>query len=185
MTCIVGYIDRKNKKAYIGGDSDGSNHSNIGHRKDKKVFEKSGMLFGYTTSYRMGQLLKEVLVIPDIEKDEDEFTYMVTKFIPELIKIYDESKYLQKDKDGQAQGGFFITILNDRLFVVESDFQVHEPDYDYTSVGSGMYYALGSLYTSSSYDVDIKAKLTTAINAAIEFNPFVRGRIDIVSKDLS
>ena len=63
-TCIVAYNDRKNKILYIGGDSAGVGDLSVRIRKDPKIFEKSGMLFGYTSSFRMGQLLQYKLVIP-------------------------------------------------------------------------------------------------------------------------
>lgn len=186
MTSIVGYIDRKNKKAYIGGDTQGSSSSIKMDRKDIKVFEKEGILFGFTTSYRMGQLIKYSLNIPRILSKEDEHEYMVARFIPELIKLYDESKYLQKDHQGQAQGGIFIAIVNDRLFEIESDFQVNEPNYDYTSVGCGFKLCLGSLFTTYKMkNMTVKEKVELALESAIEFDPYVGKRITILERDLT
>jgi hypothetical protein len=41
MTCIVGYIDRQNKKIYMGGDSASVGGNTLRIRKDPKVFIRS------------------------------------------------------------------------------------------------------------------------------------------------
>ena len=51
MTCIVGLLH--NKTIYIGGDSAGSNSSDLRVRKDTKVFENGPFLMGFTTSFRI------------------------------------------------------------------------------------------------------------------------------------
>ena len=52
MTCIVGL--KKDYKIYIGGDTLGSNLYSKTVRMDDKVFIKDDMIFGFTSSYRMG-----------------------------------------------------------------------------------------------------------------------------------
>ena len=58
MTCIVAVTD--GKKIVMGGDSAGVSGYSLTIRKDKKVFKRkdeSGTewLFGFTTSFRMGE----------------------------------------------------------------------------------------------------------------------------------
>jgi len=57
MTCIVGLIDKESKKIYMGGDSAGVANYSLSVRKDPKVFKRYGFIFGFTSSFRMGQLL--------------------------------------------------------------------------------------------------------------------------------
>ena len=52
MTCIVGLVE--NGKVYIGGDSAGVAGLDVRMRSDEKVFTKGNMIFGYTSSFRMG-----------------------------------------------------------------------------------------------------------------------------------
>ena len=66
MTCIVALKQEGN--IYIGGDSAGVSGNNIRTRADQKVFKKSGIVFGFTTSFRMGQLIKYCLAIPKQKK---------------------------------------------------------------------------------------------------------------------
>ncbi len=55
MTCIVGL--EHNNSVYIGGDSLGSTSGVTIVRQDKKVFHNGETLIGFTSSYRMGQLV--------------------------------------------------------------------------------------------------------------------------------
>ncbi|KKN17732.1 hypothetical protein LCGC14_0962700, partial [marine sediment metagenome] len=63
MTCIVGFID-DGGKAWMGGDSAGVAGHHTHPRRDPKVFRVGPVLIGYTSSFRMGQLLRYHLKIP-------------------------------------------------------------------------------------------------------------------------
>lgn len=98
MTCIIGYIDRKNNKTYIGADSCASAGCDKIIRKDKKVFKSEynpNFLIGFTSSYRMGQLLMyaEDKVFPsesDLKNNNLEVNhkFMVTQIIPKIQELF-------------------------------------------------------------------------------------------------
>ena len=80
MTCIVGFTE--NDITWIGGDSFGSNGYSGQVYKNKKVFkmkDNKNIIAGYTTSFRMGQILQystnlfDELVILKNEIDTDHF----------------------------------------------------------------------------------------------------------------
>lgn len=56
MTCIVGITD--GRTVTVGGDSAGSDGWHVAVLSDSKVFQVGPYLMGFTTSYRMGQLLR-------------------------------------------------------------------------------------------------------------------------------
>ena len=58
MTYIVWFLDKKQKKVIIGGDSAGVAGLNITVRKDVKVFEVGEFVIGCTSSFRMMQIIK-------------------------------------------------------------------------------------------------------------------------------
>jgi hypothetical protein len=60
MTCIVGIVE--NGKVYMGGDAAGVNGYSVRVRKDPKLFKVGEFLFGYTSSFRMGQLLGGIVL---------------------------------------------------------------------------------------------------------------------------
>ena len=56
MTVIVGL--QHNGAVYIGGDSAGIAGYDLMIRHDEKVFVNQQFIMGYTTSFRMGQILR-------------------------------------------------------------------------------------------------------------------------------
>lgn len=171
MTCIIGYIDTEKEIMYMAGDSAGVSGYNVHIRKDPKVFErtvdfkkngvfqnKEKMLFGFTTSFRMGQILM-YCGLPICDR-KDEYEYMVRDLVPCLIKAFGEGGFLrvyEKDEKDQKKGGTFIVAFRGRLFIIEDDFQVAEQLGDFAAVGCGARYAEPVLETIDTlkYDVGI------------------------------
>lgn len=63
MTCIVGLVDKGS--IYMGGDSAGVAGLSVTTRADEKVFLNGPFIMGFTTSFRMGQILRYKFVPPD------------------------------------------------------------------------------------------------------------------------
>lgn len=152
MTCIVGL--RHNGKVFIGGDSLGSNNYTKTVRQDKKVFKLKGnpnAILGFTSSYRMGQLLMFAENLIPIEDDNRvDYEYIVTKFIPRVIELFDKNGYGKTDS-GEKSAGHFLLAYRDKLYEIHEDYQVAEPIHEYSSCGCGEVAAKGSLFTSSKY----------------------------------
>lgn len=180
MTCIVAFKD--SKKIYLGCDllasgSDGSKRT----RKDTKIFQKEDMLIGFTSSYRMGQLLRYSLDLPKHAEGVDTFEYMVTSFVDAVQACLSEGGF-QETKDEVKTGGSFIVVYKNRIFTIHDDYQVAEDDRDYASVGSGENYALGSLYSSDGRPTEDRVLL--ALKTAAEFSQSVGGPFEIISTDI-
>ena len=178
MTCIAIDIDRR-KIVVIGGDSAGVGDLSLTVRKDRKAFSKkdeSGTewLFGFTTSFRMGELIQYELELPKItqEAKEDLYGFMITRFIPKLRGCLKKGGWAQKEKE-QESGGTFIVSLLGRIFVVHGDYQVGEPADSFYAVGCGADLAKGSLYTSQGNKSLIK-RVQLALEAAQRFSSGVR-----------
>lgn len=178
MTCIVGYKDKSG--VYIGGDTMGSNNSIGNIRKDVKVFQRQSFLIGFTSSYRMGQLLQWSLDVEKQKSKQSDFEYMCTTFIEAVRKCFREGGYLETDK-GVDSGGHFIVGYKNKLYEVQEDYQVSINTEPYCACGSGMFYAYGSLHSQVhlTKETDPKKIIRNAINTAIYFNPFVGGKITI------
>src|ERR1051326_5241874 len=97
MTCVVGLIHED--VTYIGSDSLGSNTYNKTVRKDKKVFhskDTNKMIMGFTSSFRMGQILmyaKGLVDLRDEHTHDFDHEYFVTRFIPNLIEKFENNGY--------------------------------------------------------------------------------------------
>ena len=176
MTCIVSFLDRENGVGYIGGDSFGST-SFSGHvYKNRKVFKSkdtSNVVMGYTSSFRMGDLLEYTSGLFDkvdvLENKTIDREYLVTKFIPKVSNVFYQNKF-ETNNNGEANGGFFILTTKDGIYTIQNDYSVMESSTDYASVGSGSYFALGSLYaTKDNKDLSPVDKIKLALESA-EFN---------------
>lgn len=177
MTCIVGYLDKKTKKVIIGGDSAGLAGLDMTIRKDKKVFSVGAFVIGCTSSFRMIQLLRFSLKPPEV-KSKDIYEYMCTDFVDSVRECFKNGGYLQKYSDGDEKGGTFLVGYKDRLFRIETDFQVAENLNGFDAVGCGSSYALGSLHVVSKNKLEPKEKVLIALEAAAFFSagvssPFV------------
>ncbi|MCW4581987.1 hypothetical protein [Gluconacetobacter entanii] len=126
------------------GDSAGVAGLDLSLRKDSKVFRAGDVVMGFTSSFRMGQLLQYNLSAPRYHPDVDLFTYMVTAFIPAVRDCLKSGGYTYVDNN-KEHGGCFLVGIKGRLFQIESDFQVGESHYPFDAVGCGAPYALGAL----------------------------------------
>jgi hypothetical protein len=175
MTCIVGLFDEKENCVYIGGDSLGSNLYSKTVRLDRKVFKLKNTpnaILGYTSSYRMGQLLMYATDLIDelaIQKDKIDHEYLVTKFIPNIIKLFESGGYAKIDK-GEKEGGEFLFAYKNKLYKIESDFQVGMSSDNYDACGCGEQFALGSLSTTEGTELSTVERIHKALQAASKFS---------------
>ncbi len=170
MTCIVGLVD--NGKVYLGGDSLGVAGLDATVRRDKKVFRNGEFIMGFTTSYRMGQLLQyKFTASRKLEATEDPMSYMVNVFVEDVRKCLETGGF-NKKKDGQDEAGTFLVGFAGRLFRVDSDYQVGESEDGYDSCGCGQAYALGSFFTTLQHPPE--QRIIAALETAEHFSAGVK-----------
>lgn len=172
MTCIVGLIDKKNDKVYIGGDSAGVGGLDIRERKDVKVFKVGEFVIGCTSSFRMIQLIRFSFNPPKIHADVDVYRYMCTEFVDALRQCFKNGGFA-KTVNGEESGGTFLVAYKNRLFEIEDDFQVAENFDDYSSCGCGFKYALGALNVVDD-TLSPEDKIKKALETAVKFSAGVR-----------
>jgi hypothetical protein len=179
MTCIVGLVNAG--KVYIGSDSAGVSGLDIRIRQDPKVFIKDNMIFGSTSSYRMGQILRSSFVIPEHITTKNDFDYLCSDFVDGLISCFKEKGYARTN-DNVVSGGEFILGYKGNLYKIESDFQVAKVNGFYDACGCGESYALGSLKTmenEGSYKP--REMIEEALNVAEYFSAGVRAPFIVLS----
>jgi len=169
MTCIIGLLDKGG--VYIGADSAGMAGYGLTVRADEKVFINGDFIMGFTSSFRMGQLLRYSLKPPKYHPDIDLNEYMVTDFINAVRDCLKTGGYAKKDKDAETAGVFLVGFKG-RLFKVESDYQVGVSALAYDACGCGEDIALGSMYSNSS--LPPRERIQQALGAAEQFSAGVR-----------
>ena len=169
MTVIVGLVHHG--AVHIGGDSAGVAGYDLTIRADHKVFANGPYLFGFTSSFRMGQLIRFALTPPEPHGDLDRF--MVTEFIDAIRDCLKAGGFAKKDNE-QEEGGCFLVGIQGRLFKVDDDYQVGESLDGYTAAGCGEATALGALYATTDRMAPTR-RVEIALKAAERFSAGVRG----------
>jgi len=186
MTCIVGLVN--NGHVHLAGDSAGVADHELRTRRDPKVFHLGPFVIGFTSSFRMGQILRYNFApeFPSVEADPghiEPFAYMVQTFIPALRETLEQGGYRKRENEVES-GGTFLVGFHGRLFKVHSDFQVEEALDPFNACGCGEPYAMGALaavLAGSPTDAKTGKPLTvediliTALNIAQRYSAGVRG----------
>ncbi|MFF5125317.1 hypothetical protein ACFY41_00055 [Streptomyces syringium] len=161
MTVIVGLVH--NGRVHLGGDSAGVAGLRLTVRRDPKLFRNGPYVMGFTTSFRMGQLLHHAFKAPKPRGDLDRF--MATVFVDKLRKCLKDGGWARKDSE-QEQAGTFLVGVHSRLFAVYGDYQIAEPADGYAAVGCGDEFALGALHATAALYLKPRERLGLALAAA-------------------
>lgn len=164
MTCIVGLVDKGN--VYIGGDSAGVSGLGVSIRADEKVFHNGPFIMGFTSSFRMGQLLRYKFGPSKQLANQDDMSYMVTDFIDSVRKCFGDNGFGSTPDKADNEGGVFLVGYNGALYHIDSDFQVGKPLWQYDSVGCGSEIAKGSMFSSKGKTPEARIKLALEASSA-------------------
>src|SRR4051812_5973507 len=119
MTCIVAL--RNSKGVIMGADSCAGRNTQANAAKTPKVLRVGEYLIGYTSSYRMGQILHYAMGTKKHNEKEDLFWHLVNVLIPEVREAMKAGGFMLF-KEGQEVGGEFLLAHGNRIFRVHSDF---------------------------------------------------------------
>jgi ATP-dependent protease HslVU (ClpYQ) peptidase subunit len=170
MTCIVALSDGAN--VWMGADSASVSGLALTLRRDPKIYRVGEMLVGFTSSFRMGQLLGYKFEPPAQGDDQGIEQYMATRFVDALRETLKEGGYA-RNESGAESAGTFLVAYRGRIFRVDSDYQVGENTVPYDSVGCGAELALGAMYATGHLS-DPRRRVEIALEAAEAFSAGVR-----------
>lgn len=177
MTAIVGLVH--DDRVLIGGDSAGVGGWTVTHRRDCKVFVTGPYVLGFTTSYRMGQILRWRWEPPKPKPTENLDRFMCTTWIDSVREALKDGGWAKKDSE-QEKGGEFLVGIRGHLFSVDDDYQVGEQADGYDAVGSGATLSLGAFAATANLDMDAEKRALVALEAAERHNIGVRGPFHLV-----
>lgn len=182
MTCIAGLIE--NGRGYLASDSLGGNGHTQDLYRNAKVFKKGPMLIGYTSSYRMGQLLEHKLALPARMASQSTDNYVYVDFVDAVRTLMKDNGFAKVENNREAAGEFLF-ILDGRLFTMQADLSVLESKNCFDACGSGEDYARATLACLRGSKVAPRDKVRRAVRIASEFVSTVGGDVHIVSSRVS
>lgn len=175
MTAIAALVS--DGVVYIGGDSAGVAGLSVTVRKDPKVFINGEFLMGFTSSFRMGSILRYAFTPPIHPKKMGVDRFMNTLFIDEVRKCFNDGGFAPP----QQKGGTFLVGYRQRLFLIDSDYQVGIPASHYDAVGCGGELCIGSLFSTEKSNMSPKDRIKLALRAAEKHSGGVIGPFVIKS----
>ena len=179
-TCIVALAHEGT--VWIGGDSLSIDVSKSEQAilTNPKVFKKTDTegtvwLFGFSGTYRFGQLLQYNFELPSFNVQANPLQFMVSTFVPALQQCLRKAGFEQKEKD-RVIGGNALIGVQGRIFNVGIQYSVVEYNMPYNAIGCGAPYAIGSLFSTQTLNPYKRIEL--ALQAAEAFSigvqrPFV------------
>lgn len=179
MTCIVGLVS--DGVVHMAADSAGVGGLDLRVRSPKsKLFLNGKLLFGCTTSFRMIDLLRDVLSPPAVQEGQTPHAYVVKTLIPAIRQCFKDGGFATT-KDGREMGGTFLLGFRGALFTVYDDYQVAIDQDDFAACGSGEAYAMGSMHATRGIVQEPVVRLSMALSAAERYCAGVRGPVDYLS----
>ena len=182
ITVIAGFVEKGNKKVYIGADrglfDEETFHISIEPKIRKKRIgpgKNNYMIIGNSGD------LKPQNIITHWKMDElnynpekqTPYEFLVLVLVPAISKKFKEFKYIKQDFD-------FLVGLNGELFNITDEYEV-VPAAKYGSItgGAGVP-ALAVLYTLFNFKINPRLKIKKAIEASIAISNTATGNIDIL-----
>lgn len=145
MTCIIAKV--QDGRVHMIGDCMGSNGfvKNI-YTKTPKVFSVGDFIIGYTTSFRMGQILQYSWTPPvRLVNDQDDDKYLYKSVVDSVKKCFEDNGFGHKSSE-EFEAGVFLIGWQGRLFEMQSNMSLMEVE-DFASVGCGSYHAVAAMKT--------------------------------------
>lgn len=192
MTCIVGLVHEGT--VYLGGDRAGADeywHMTV--QAEPKVFtralnmvvpgpdgvRKPLLAIGYTTSFRMGQLLRHHLAVPEWNSlIRDAEGWVVHDLIPSIRATLTDGGYTKKENNKESGGSFLLGFAGN-LFRIQDDFAAIRALDGYDAIGSGGSIALGALFSTIGA-TSPSLRVSEALKAAEHHSAGVRGPFDVI-----
>lgn len=153
MTIIIGI--EHTDSVLLAGDLEASADNISFPQTHPKVFVKQGIVFGFSTSFRFGQLLQFCMKIPEPIPRANILEWLVSVFIPELQATLSRAEYKDSFECLIGIGG--------ELYILQPDFSVIRSAYGYAAIGSAAEFALGCVATHLGMGRPIKTILEMSI----------------------
>jgi hypothetical protein len=176
MSCVVGIVDKKSKKIFLGGDSAIIGGCSLDIRKSKKVFIKDDFIVGVCGSPRLLQLMEhgvEYKLPGTIKSNKEVEGFVVLEFVDKLRKCLRDHGALREEFEVETIDGVILLGIKGCLFKIGWDLLAEQSAKDYNAIGCGDDYAKGCLFALRDKKYHPKFRINMALDAASEFSAAV------------
>jgi ATP-dependent protease HslVU (ClpYQ) peptidase subunit len=149
----------------LAGDSD----SHVTVRADEKVFRVEDLVIGFAGSWRAGQLLRYSFDPPERpERSSDMMEFLCTQFVDAVRHCLNAGGFAAtRDGVEGMEDTSFLVAVGEKIYTVDSDYQVGRAACGYAAIGSGMPWAEGALHATRK-SKNHRARVILALEAASE-----------------
>jgi ATP-dependent protease HslVU (ClpYQ) peptidase subunit len=144
-----------------------------------KINKKGEFLIGGAGSLRSLQVMFYSTKLPNKINGEDSYHYFVNTVVSCYRKSLKEQGFLRVKEGLEKTNTGYIIAYRGCIYHIAIDFAVDQKN-DYFSIGSGSYYALGSLHATNSGKLSAEDRIILALDAASEFDSYVRPPYEII-----
>ncbi len=180
MTCIVGIA--QGGVVYMGADSIGHANGQRNIVAVRKLIRVDEFLIGYTTSFRMGQILQYHLSVRPQANDESDERYMVVAFTEAVRSVLRDMAFTEIDKN-QETGGRFLVGYRGNLYEIYPDFQVSMYVSGISACGAGEHYALGAMLAMPKLSPVVRIKRALEVAGKLSVYVAPPYHIEILKSD--
>ena len=181
MTCIIAL--KHNKKVYMAGDSGAIGTNEWSVSPDPKVFViDNEIAFGFTSSFRMGQVLQYKFTMPTRQRGDSDDKYIRVSVIDRIIEVFTENKVITNVEGRPLECGTFLIGYRGEIYEVQDDMSVLRNALPYMSIGAGEDVANGAMHVlcRDKKTIEPHAVLNQALQTVTEFCNSVRSPFHIV-----
>jgi len=178
MTVVL--ADTQDETLIFAADSAASNGDEIYTIAMPKVFARGSYLFGYTGSYRIGQILRHYVELPEPPEREAE-RFLVREAVPILRAAVLEQGAAGPGRDFLGEKTALLVGFRGRTWCIGTDLTV-TPEAAYGAIGSGRLRAYGAFHALYAAGVGpARRRLELVLEATAEHTANVRRPWQLVS----
>jgi len=181
MTCVVGYIDKKNHRTYLAADSCVTDFWTAWKlKRGDKIITRTGcvkggaIMFGIAGEDRISNVLRHDLVLPDhTSRKMTAEKYINGPFLAALRKACKDAGFSKIHHNEETIDSHMLIAYHNKLYVIYEGFAVDEMDSPYHAIGCGYSFAFGALAAMEGTSLTPKVRAKKAVLAACRYDPFV------------
>lgn len=180
MTCIVGYLDKKNRTTWMGADSCVTEYwINRPLKVGDKIIERTGnirggrMLLGICGEDKTATVCRHDLELPQHPANLSTERYMNGPFLNAFRAACKDAGFSRIKHNQESIEAQVLIAYDCNLFMLTEGFSVEEVAVPYNSIGCGESYAMGAMYVIEKSIIPAKEKVRLSVLAACRWDPFV------------